>query len=58
MGGERGGHPLFPPILLGEGVGVGRRQRGWKWRLGSGGVKNKGGILCRCEREERVGKVG
>ena len=37
---------------------MGRRQRGWKWRFGSGGVGNGGGPFGRCEWEERVRKVG
>ena len=37
---------------------MGRRQRGWEWRFGSGGVRNGGGAFGRCEREERVRKVG
>jgi hypothetical protein len=37
---------------------VGKKRRGWKWRLGDEGVGNGGGAVSRLEWEERVGKVG
>ena len=67
MGGERGGHPLFPPIVLVEG-GVGRGdgdgirmsldEGGRGKRIGESGIgksREGGGIL---EGEKRVRIMG
>jgi hypothetical protein len=53
-----GGRARGAPAVPTDKVGVGRRHRGWKWRFDSGGVRNGGGTFSRCEREERVRKVG
>ncbi len=43
MGGEQGGHSLFPPILLGEGGG---------WWIGGEGVGNGGSVVVGSGMEE------
>ncbi len=52
MGGKQGGHPLFPPILLGEGEG-GKEAKG-----GNGGSVAVGSGMEEAPSAEAKGKRG
>jgi hypothetical protein len=53
VGGERGGHPLFPPIMLGEGGG----WEGGKW-VGNGGSVAVGSGMEEAPSADANGKRG